>query len=461
MLQVPVPDVTGLSLDEASARIVKSRLLAEQSGTLASRRAEGTVVKQSPGSGTAVPVGSKVQIWVSQGVEPPALKAVIIPERLELTQGEEAAFVSGSSSPVRRVREEWSGPDNHSGSGKRFVVSTEGLSPGTYPIRLLMTDTTERSSRAVATLVVRARPEVRYHLKARVVPEAISAGEAVRASAAPERAVAGVEYGFDFGDGTAFTQSRTAEAMHTYAAPGEFSVIVFARIREKIIAQSDRIKVTVKRKVPRSLCLAVLRLSMEQRKEGGEMSDNAVTLADLFVRDVVDLKVRMPASGAISSIAALKSRLEQEGSKVTFQAALDAIEKGAHSLLNIRIEDILLPTWKKYLSLRKYLDKEKYPPEKVSLVPIAEHTVRSEHHPYIEFRINDQPAGKIAFCITVSLMAKGMILVIRDGRIWEIRTGECSARGSITCEGIPNAEKSSEIVPLPGAISFAEGVPVG
>lgn len=190
------------------------------------------------------------------------------------------------------------------------------------------------------------------------------------------------------------------------------------------------------------------------------MSDNAVTLAELFVGDVAELKARMPVAGAIASIAALKSRLEQEGSKVTFQAALDAVVGGAHSLLNIRIEDILLLTWKKCLSLREYLDKEKYPPEKTSLVPIAEHTIRSEHHPYIEFMINEQPAGKITFCITVSLLAKGMILVIRDGRIWEIKTGECSARGTITCEGIPIAEKSSEVVPLPGAIRFSEGVSI-
>lgn len=275
VLQATVPDVTGLSFDEASARIVKNRLLAEQSGSVASSRVKGTVVKQSPGPGTAVPVDSKVRIWLAQGVEPPALKAEIIPEHLELTQGEEAAFVSGSSSPERSVREEWSGPDNRSGSGRRFVVSTESLSPGTYPIRLSVTDNTERSSRAVATLVVRSRPEVRYHLKARVVPEAISAGEAVRASAVLDRAVADVEYGFDFGDGTAFVQSRTTEVMHTYAAPGEFSVIVFARIREKIIAQSDRIKVTVKRKVP--ALTVTLKADRQSAKTGEEVIFRAQT----------------------------------------------------------------------------------------------------------------------------------------------------------------------------------------
>jgi hypothetical protein len=195
------------------------------------------------------------------------------------------------------------------------------------------------------------------------------------------------------------------------------------------------------------------------RREAG-MSYNTVTLKDIFFKESGDLKMKFQAAESVKSLSALEGRLKQEGNKITFKAAMEEVIKGVQSLMNIKIEDVLLPAWKKYLSLRKYLDKEKYPPEKTSMVPIAEHTVKSEHRPFIEFLINDKPAGRLDFTIAVSLVVKGMILVIRDGKIRSIKTGECSAKGTVSCENIIIAEKSSEIVPLPGTIDFDRGIPI-
>ena len=66
-------------------------------------------------------------------------------------------------------------------------------------------------------------------------------------------------------------------------------------------------------------------------------------------------------------------------------------------LLAIGIPDILVAAWNKYRILLKYLDREKYPPNESFLVPLAEHSITSEHHPYVEILVNDQPVGKICF----------------------------------------------------------------
>jgi hypothetical protein len=204
---------------------------------------------------------------------------------------------------------------------------------------------------------------------------------------------------------------------------------------------------------------------MKQMTREGEMSDNTmsdntITLKDIFFREPGDLKVKFPAAASVKSLSALQDSLRRESDKISFRAAMEEVIQGAQSLMNIKIEDVLLPAWKKYLSLRKYLDKDKYPPETTSMVPVAEHTVKSEHHPFLELLLNDTPVGRIDFTIAVTLVVKGMILVIRDGKIRGIKTGECRAKGTVSCENIVIVEKISEIVVLPGTIACDEGIPI-
>lgn len=91
---------------------------------------------------------------------------------------------------------------------------------------------------------------------------------------------------------------------------------------------------------------------------------------------------------------------------------------------------------------------------------MAEHTIKSEHKPYIEILINDKSVGKIDFNINISLTLKGIILKIRDGKIQEIQTGSCKGKGTIKCENFVILEKETESISLPGSINLGEGIPI-
>ena len=73
-------------------------------------------------------------------------------------------------------------------------------------------------------------------------------------------------------------------------------------------------------------------------------------------------------------------------------------------------------------------------------MPLAEHTAKSEHHPYVEILLKEQPVGQIVFDLEFSLALEGFVLKIQDGTIREIHTGsgkgECSLSGR---DGPPEA----------------------
>ena len=189
---------------------------------------------------------------------------------------------------------------------------------------------------------------------------------------------------------------------------------------------------------------------------GGNMDSSEITLHQFFA----------PKEDALSTIEsskrmeALKEKIQKESTAIKWPVALNEITKKVGDLLNISVIDIMVKAWNKYRELLKYTDKEKYPPDVSVLVPLTEHTIKSEHKPYVEILINEKPVGKIDFNINISLTLKGMILKIQDGKIKEIKTGSCKGKGNVKLEDLVIMEKETESISLPGSINLGDGVAI-
>jgi hypothetical protein len=184
------------------------------------------------------------------------------------------------------------------------------------------------------------------------------------------------------------------------------------------------------------------------------MNNKEITLKDFFSFTEKDLSALESTDG----MSRIKEALQEKAKEIKWPMAFDEIAKKIDELLNIDFSDIMVRAWDKYRILLKYRDRGKYPPTETFLVPLGEHTIKSQHHPYIEILINDTQVGKIVFNINISLSLKEMILKIQDGRIKGIRTGTCKGKGSVKLEDIVIMERETESIQLPGTIDFAEGV---
>lgn len=191
------------------------------------------------------------------------------------------------------------------------------------------------------------------------------------------------------------------------------------------------------------------------------MDDGTYTLKEFFSArsksGSPEIKSRLEKSDRIAS---LREKVSNSVGKPGWPMALEEIFKKTVDLLDISVLDLLVGGWDTYQGLKKYLDKEKYPSTQSVLVPLAEHTVKSEHHPRIEIFINDEPVGTIGFEITLTFTARGVILLIQDGRIKEAKTGEIKAKGSLKCEGALLLEQDFRPIPLPGSVDLGDGIPI-
>lgn len=152
------------------------------------------------------------------------------------------------------------------------------------------------------------------------------------------------------------------------------------------------------------------------------------------------------------------SRIKAPGFAATVRDSLVESIKGA---LATPLDDVIGGALGKFDELLKYCDKEKHPPGEISVVPIGSYTIRSVHKPHIDVLVNGVRKGGIEFEVAVALTIEAATLKIRDGRIWEMRTGACKAEGSLRCGAKTIAEKKLRPINLPGTIPFAAGIPIG
>jgi PKD repeat protein len=155
---VKVPDVLGKQKKAALALIEEAGLRVGKIETRVSKLNPGTVLMTHPQPRTKLKSGSSVNVVVAKADPRPT--AVIEPVRLWIQKGELARFRSLSRFVSdASVTQTWSGPAGK-GTGKTFDIDTKELEPGSYTVKLQVSDAEHKlSDTASAMLIVETAPE--------------------------------------------------------------------------------------------------------------------------------------------------------------------------------------------------------------------------------------------------------------------------------------------------------------
>ena len=191
------------------------------------------------------------------------------------------------------------------------------------------------------------------------------------------------------------------------------------------------------------------------------MTASEMTLAHFFLTEEKAITGKIRADLETSSrMADLRKAVEKVGEGLLWSSVEDELYNSFAALLNVPLKSILVSGWAKQAEIRKHLKKgAAAPPEEIFLVPLAKHTLSSEHKPSIELLLNQQPLGSVTFHIILALKFEGAVLKIQRGRIREVQTGTCLGSGRITCEEILLIEKTTEKINLPGRLVFDDTEP--
>ena len=191
------------------------------------------------------------------------------------------------------------------------------------------------------------------------------------------------------------------------------------------------------------------------------MSEEKLTLRELFEVNASDLSARARSGFDVYQAAQnARQAIAKESRAIRWPWVRDAIAEKTSELIDGNVVDVLVGAWKKYMQIERYADPTKYGPEETILAPLAEHTVESKQHPYIEILLQERPVGRVTFDLGFSLTLEGFVLKIRGGAIQEIETGSGKGALSLSLADVTLLKKESKSLHFPGHVSLGSGIPL-
>jgi hypothetical protein len=140
--------------------------------------------------------------------------------------------------------------------------------------------------------------------------------------------------------------------------------------------------------------------------------------------------------------------------EVPWKSVLTEISSKAVEILDMSIPQVLVRAWKKYDLLSEGS------PNAVKNVELVSHTVKSIHRPRSVISVDGIETCEIHFEIELSLAMHGIILMILNGRLKEISTGNCKGQLSIRCEDCLIIEKETRTIEFFKPLSLGKGFPL-
>lgn len=112
--------------------------------------------------------------------------------------------------------------------------------------------------------------------------------------------------------------------------------------------------------------------------------------------------------------------------------------------LDVKINQVLKSAWSQHRDLADDLEKSKQTKGETFLVPLANHTIRSTHHPAVEVMVNDRRVAAFKFNANLMMRIQGAVLKVEGGEVVGVESGAWQGVGQLKCGPVTLVEHETE-----------------
>lgn len=121
--------------------------------------------------------------------------------------------------------------------------------------------------------------------------------------------------------------------------------------------------------------------------------------------------------------------------------------------LDVQINQILKSAWSQHRDLLDDLEKSKQTKGETFLVPLANHTIRSTHHPAVEVLVNDRRVAAFKFNANLMMRIHDAVLKVEGGEVIGAEAGAWQGVGQLKCGPVTLVEHETDEFALPASLS--------
>jgi hypothetical protein len=184
-----------------------------------------------------------------------------------------------------------------------------------------------------------------------------------------------------------------------------------------------------------------------------------LTLNDLFTLPPGSLSDPELAAGVdAEELRVLRKHLATQPGPIGWSLVQSKMAEVLSATLYDSMLSIWARAWAKYQRLMEDVERSRKSPDAVILSPLAEHSIDSTLHPYLEIFWGPKKIQKISFDVTLTTRFKGLILGLKKAQIMSLQLAECEWSGSIRVKDVTLFRRELRKLALPGRIELSRGI---
>ena len=189
------------------------------------------------------------------------------------------------------------------------------------------------------------------------------------------------------------------------------------------------------------------------------MPEASLTLSDLLELPSKTFPKQVLTAGVSEEeLNSLKGKISGALSGVSWGHLEETVCAKLSEQLNKDPMELISAAWEKYHVLAEAAEQSKS--GETVFVPLEEHSISSELHPYVEIQVGPQVIKRIEFDVNLTLQLKGLVLKIEAEKIKAIEAGSCEGSGEIQVMDVSIWKHDFKPVNLPGRINLGSGIAI-
>jgi hypothetical protein len=201
--------------------------------------------------------------------------------------------------------------------------------------------------------------------------------------------------------------------------------------------------------------------AIEERVEKKEAA--AILTEDLSLRDLFEVITGGEAEGELKAglgAEELSELRKKVPTAISWTSVQESVADSLAEAMHVSVLATLANGWKHYTMFMEDVRRSRSNPEVEIVSAIADHSIHSTLHPFVDVRLGGKTVHEIAFEVSLVTTIKGLLLGLKKGEIVSVEMGDCEWTGKIAVAGVDVLERKLKKLGLPGHLRLKRGIEI-
>jgi hypothetical protein len=198
-------------------------------------------------------------------------------------------------------------------------------------------------------------------------------------------------------------------------------------------------------------------------EERVEAKAPAVLTEDLSVGDLFEVLSGGETEGDLKAglgaeeLSELRKKLPKA---ISWSSVQESVADSLSEAMHVSVLGTLANGWKHYKDFVEDVRRSRTNPEVEIVSAIADHSIHSTLHPFVDVRLGGKTVHEIAFEVSLVTTIKGLLLGLKKGEIVSVEMGDCEWTGKISVAGVEVLARKLKKLELPGHLRLKRGIEI-